>query len=43
VSAELVAAVADLHNNIAKINSRIIKIEEFLVHVTVRQRVVKDK
>lgn len=43
VSAELVAAVADLRDNIAKINSRIIKIEEFLVHVTVRQRVVKDR
>lgn len=43
VSAELVAAVADLRDNIAKVNSRIIKIEEFLVHVTVRQRVVKDK
>jgi hypothetical protein len=33
VSAELVAAIADLRDNIAKINSRIIKIEEFLVHV----------
>jgi len=43
VSAELVAAIADLRDNIAKINSRIIKIEEFLVHVTVRQRVVKDR
>jgi len=43
VSAELVAAIADLRDNIAKTNSRIIKIEEFLVHVTVRQRVVKDK
>jgi len=43
VSAELVAAVADLRDSIAKVNSRIIKIEEFLVHVTVRQRVVKDR
>ena len=43
VSAELVAAIADLRDNIAKTNSRIIKIEEFLVHVTVRQRVVKDR
>jgi len=43
VSAELVAAIADLRDNIAKVNSRIIKIEEFLVHVTVRQRVVKDR
>jgi len=43
VSAELVAAISDLRDNIAKVNSRIIKIEQFLVHVTVRQRVVKDK
>lgn len=43
VSAELVAAIADLRDNIAKVNSRIIKIEEFLVHVTVRQRIVKER
>ena len=43
VSAELVAAVADLRENIARINSRITKIEQFLVSVTVRQRVLKQK
>jgi hypothetical protein len=43
VSGELVAAVADLKENIARINSRIIKIEEFLVHVTIRQRVLRQQ
>lgn len=43
LSGELVAAVADLRENIARINSRITKIEQFLVSVTVRQRVLKQK
>lgn len=43
LSSELVAAIADLKENIARINSRIIKIEEFLVHVTIRQRVMKQQ
>jgi len=43
LSGELVAAIADLKENIARINSRIIKIEEFLVSVTVRQRVLKQR
>jgi hypothetical protein len=42
VSSELIAAIADLKDNIARINSRIIKIEEFLVHVTIRQRVMRQ-
>lgn len=43
LSGELVAAIADLRENIARINSRITKIEQFLVSVTVRQRVLKQK
>jgi hypothetical protein len=42
LSSELIAAIADLKDNIARINSRIIKIEEFLVHVTIRQRVMRQ-
>jgi hypothetical protein len=43
LSSELISAVADLADNIARINSRIIKIEEFLVHVTIRQRVMRQQ
>jgi hypothetical protein len=43
LSSELVTAIADLKENIARINSRIIKIEEFLVHVTIRQRVMRQQ
>lgn len=43
LSGELVAAIADLKENISRINARIIKIEEFLVSVTVRQRVLRQK
>jgi hypothetical protein len=43
LSGELVEAVADLKDNIARINQRIIKIEEFLVHVTIRQRVLRQQ
>lgn len=42
LSSELITAVADLKDNITRINSRIIKIEEFLVHVTIRQRVMRQ-
>jgi hypothetical protein len=43
LSSELVSAIADLKENISRINSRIIKIEEFLVHVTIRQRVMRQQ
>ena len=43
LSSELITAVSDLKDNISRINTRIIKIEEFLVHVTIRQRVMRQQ